>query len=292
MSKRLEIKTRINTLDEVKGIMSALKNLALLEIRKLDVFLSTQERVVSSIEAVSRDFLNFYPQLQTVSGKIQQLWIVIGSERGFCGDFNKTLSQFVQEHAKQDNMLFLIIGNKLYDKFQDDPRVASHINGHSVAEEIHTTLLHLAEVLNHLHQQFEMSKIGRISAVYYDYKQKAARLRQLLPLVAPEIKSEFAHPPLLNLEPAEFLAQLTDQYLYAALHQVFFASLMMENQMRQEHMENAIHHLEKNNAQLRLQYNRVRQEEIIEEIEVILLSAEVLSKAEKSRTEFDHVKSR
>jgi F-type H+-transporting ATPase subunit gamma len=52
---------------------------------------------------------------------------------------------------------------------------------------------------------------------------------------------------------------------------------MIENQMRLEHMEKAIQRLEKNEAQLRLNYNRIRQEEIIEEIEVILLSAEALS---------------
>lgn len=52
------------------------------------------------------------------------------------------------------------------------------------------------------------------------------------------------HAPLLNLEPARFLLQLTDQYLYAALHEVFSASLMAENRKRLEHMDNAIRRLE------------------------------------------------
>ena len=46
MSKRHEIKSRIATLTEIKGILNAMKNLALLEIRKLDTFLTTQQRVV------------------------------------------------------------------------------------------------------------------------------------------------------------------------------------------------------------------------------------------------------
>ena len=57
MSKRHEIKSRIATLDEIRNILNAMKNLALLEIRKLDIFLTTQQRVVSSIEAASQDFL-------------------------------------------------------------------------------------------------------------------------------------------------------------------------------------------------------------------------------------------
>ncbi|MDR4517321.1 MAG: F0F1 ATP synthase subunit gamma [Nitrosomonas sp.] len=282
MSKRHEIKKRITTLDEIKGILNAMKNLALLEIRKLDVFLSTQQRVVSSIESVSQDFLSFHPHPQTSPAALQQLWIVIGSERGFCGDFNKALFEFVQTREQQENTLLLIVGSRLHDKFQGDQRVVACINGHGVADEIQVTLLHLAEILNQLHQHLTLEKIGQISAVYHDYEKETVNLRQLLPLAPPQKKSDFAYPPMLNVEPVQFLAQLTDHYLYAALHQVFYTSLMMENHMRLEHMENAIRRLEKNDAQLHQHFNRVRQEEIIEEIEVILLSAEALSNTGES----------
>lgn len=277
MSKRHEMKSRIATLDEIRNILNAMKNLALLEIRKLDIFLTTQQRVVSSIEAASQDFLSFYSHLQSLPKDLQQLWIVIGSERGFCGDFNKTLHQFVQSHEQRENQLLLVVGNRLHAKFQDDKRVVAFLGGHSVAEEIHTTLLHLTEVLSRLHQQLQLEKIGSISAVYYDNDSGTVKLRQLLPLALPQQKSEFSYPPVLNLEPSQFWTLLTDHFLYAALHEVFYTSLMIENQMRLEHMEKAIQRLEKNEAQLRLNYNRIRQEEIIEEIEVILLSAEALS---------------
>lgn len=282
MSKRHDIKKRIATLDEISGIMNAMKNLALLEIRKLDVFLSTQKRVVSGIESVSQDFLSFYPHLQTLPTKLQQLWIVIGSERGFCGDFNKALFEFVQTQEQQEDTLLLVVGSRLHDKFQSDQRIVTYINGPSVADEIQVTLLHLAEILNQLQQHLTLETISQISAVYHDNEKNTVSLRQLLPLAAPSTKSDFAYPPILNVEPVQFLAQLTDHYLYAALHQVFYTSLLMENHIRLEHMENAIRRLEKNNAQLRLHYNKVRQEEIIEEIEVILLSAEALSNSDKS----------
>ncbi|SET37309.1 F-type H+-transporting ATPase subunit gamma [Nitrosomonas marina] len=283
MSKRHDIKTHIATLGEIKGILSAMKNMALLEIRKLDVFLSTQQRVITSIESLSHDFLGFYGHLQTIPDDFQHLWIVIGSERGFCGDFNKMLGEFVRTHDSLDgNSLFVVVGNQLLTKFTDDKRVVASISGHSVSEEIQVTLLHLAEILNQLQQQFKLEKIGRISAVYHDNYEKTVRFRQLLPLETPQKAPDFAYPPQLHLKPSQFLAQLTDQYLYAALHQIFYSSLMVENHMRLEHMENAIHRLEKNVENLQLQYNKVRQEEIIEEIEIILLSAEALSDTQAS----------
>ena len=277
MSKRHEIKNRIATLGEIKGIMNAMKNLALLEIRKLDVFLSTQQRVVANIETASQDFLSFYAHLQALPEDVQQLWIVIGSERGFCGEFNKALYQFVQTYDQQNNRLLLIVGSQLHTKFRDDPHVAACLNGHSVAEEIHTTLLRLTEILNRLQKQFKLENIGRISAVYHDNETCSVKLRQLLPFFFLQKEQEFPHPPLLNLEPSKFLTQLTDHYLYAVLHEVFYTALTVENRMRLEHMEKAIHLLEKKETQLQMNYNKVRQEEIIEEIEVILLSAEALS---------------
>jgi F-type H+-transporting ATPase subunit gamma len=51
---------------------------------------------------------------------------------------------------------------------------------------------------------------------------------------------------------------------------------MAENRRRLEHMENALHRMEGKIEDLRRRRNVLRQEEIVEEIEVILLSAESL----------------
>lgn len=283
MTKRREIKEHLVTLDEIEGIMNAMKNLALLEIHKLDVFLATQRRSVASIEGATQDFMSFYSHLQLYTDGLQQLWIVIGSERGFCGDFNESLLHFLDAYTLQSDILLLAVGRELEVKFHNDARITAFIEGHSVAEEIQRTLLHLTGVLNQLQQRLELAKIGRISAVYYDDATDAIQLRQLLPLTAPKVKSAFSHPPVLNLEPDQFLSQLTDQYLYAVLHEVFYASLMVENRKRLEHMNKAIHHLQQNQAQLSLSYNNLRQEEITEEIEIILLSAKALSEEDKPK---------
>ncbi len=169
----------------------------------------------------------------------------------------------------------LVVGSRLETKLHQVARIAAFVKSHSVVEEVQATLLHLVEVLNKL-QQLEPDRMACIKALYYDDESGQITLRQLLPLAVPKLKSAYAHPPLLNIEPAQVLSHLTDQYLYAALHEVFYSSLMVENHMRLEHMNRAIHRLEKDVAGLRLRYNRLRQEEIIEEIEIIMLSAEAL----------------
>ena len=274
MSKRREVKGRLATLDEIDGIMIAMKNLALLEIHRLESFLATQRRAVASIEAAAQDFLGFYPETAAHPGGARQLLLVVGSERGLCGDFNETLLAPLAAAMQQDT-LAVVVGRRLEAKLQGDQRIAAFVEGPGVAEEVPAALVRLAGVLDELQQQ-RPEEAWRIGALYHDDESGAPRLRQLLPLAAPETKPVYSHPPLLNLEPAQFLSQLTSQYLYAVLHEVFYASLMAENRKRLEHMDSAIRRLEKDEAKLRLRYNALRQEEIIEEIEIIMLSAEAL----------------
>jgi len=56
-------------------------------------------------------------------------------------------------------------------------------------------------------------------------------------------------------------------------YEIFYTSLLAENHQRVQHLEGAVKHLDDESAKLRRQINARRQEEIIEEIEVILLSA-------------------
>ena len=280
MSKRREVQNRLSMLDEIDGIMVAMKNLALLEAHKLETFLATQRRAVSGIETAAQDFLHFYPQTLVHTDGMSQLLLVIGSERGFCGGFNETLLGPIAVAAQQEDTLLVAVGRRLGAKLQDDKRITAFVEGPSVADEVPPALVRLARVLGELQQRPEAA--WRLSALYHDDESGKPRMRQLLPLAAPTGKSAHPHAPLLNLEPARFLSQLTSQYFYAALHEVFYASLMAENRRRLEHMENAIRRLEKDEAKLRLRYNALRQEEIIEEIEIIMLSAEVLSGKENS----------
>lgn len=290
MSKRREVRERLTALDEIDGIMVAMKNLALLQTRRLATFLVTQSRAVAGIEAAAEDFLSFHPDAIAHIDDMRQLLIIIGSERGFCGDFNEALLGPLNDATNQEGTLIVAVGHRLEGKLQADTRVAAFIEGPSVAEEVQAVLARLAKVLRELQQQ-RPEEVMQISALYHD-ENGEVRLRQLLPLTrlktkltGLKTKSAYPYPPLLNLEPSQFLSQLTEQYLYAALHEVFYASLMAENRKRLEHMDSAIRRLEKDVAGLRLRYNALRQEEIIEEIEIIILSAEPL------KNNFDRLRS-
>jgi F-type H+-transporting ATPase subunit gamma len=73
-----------------------------------------------------------------------------------------------------------------------------------------------------------------------------------------------------------------DHYLLAALYGRLYGSLAAENR-RLEHMEYALRRLDKTIARPAIKHNAPRQEEIVEEIEVILSSERAFADRRKNR---------
>ena len=277
MSRRRDLQEHRHSLDEIRNIMNSMKTLAYMETRKLSRFIGAQHTVVNSIEEVAADFLSFHASDLSDSGETTPVYLLLGSERGFCGDFNQRLLQQLEASLESPSAmppLLMIIGHKMQTLLQDDKRVFAMLKGASVVEEVSTVLDQLVNELLALQQQH-----GKISlyAVYHCGEEGTA-IQKLLPPFPHYLhqKAHFSLPPLLNVPPAEFLLDLTDQYLFAALHEILYTSLLAENHQRVIHLEGAVKHLDSESAELTHRANALRQEEIIEEIEVILLSSTTL----------------
>ncbi len=275
MTRRRDLVRRIATYGEINGIMVAMKNLAFVETRRLAGFLDMQREAVAMVEAAAADFLGFYGDRLNHAPPAAQIHLLIGSERGFCGDFNDAL--LVQAPPAPGAGPVIVVGSRLAARMPGDADVAVFLEGPSVGEEVQPVLVRLVQQLRDLQQRHRGAPLQGLTAHYHGGENGEVVSRRLLPLPEPRKPGpKHAFPPLLNLAPFDFLSHLTDQYLYAVLHEVFYRSLMAENRQRLEHMDNALRKLDKDMARLRQQHNRLRQEEIIEEIEVILLSAEAL----------------
>jgi F-type H+-transporting ATPase subunit gamma len=276
MSRRREVLQHLVALKDIDGIMVAMKNLALLETNRLAKFLDTQRRVVKSMDMAASDFLHFYPQAPAQGRRLLTLLVTIGSERGLCGDFNESLLEPLRAATGQSETIVVLVGSRLTAKVSQDSRVTAFVEGPSVGGEIHAALMRLVKVLGEV-QQRQPERAWCINALYHDHQSEKVGLRRLLPIQETVDAPVRSHAPLLNLQPRQFFSELTDQYLFAVLHEIFYSSLMVENRMRLEHMDRAIRRMERDQETLRLRYNRLRQEEIIEEIEIIMLSAEAVS---------------
>ena len=286
MSQSRELTLHIAQMEEIRSILNAMKNLALIEIHKLTRFQTMQGQAVAAIEQAALDFLDFH-RLPAVDETPLSIGILIGAERGFCGDFNESLINTV---AADGYAGIIAIGSRLCSRLEDSPlSIIAAIEGANASEEVPTILNRLIDAIATLSAGGDISRPAnakaihaaatlQLTAVYHDNRSGQINRRQILPPFPqqPQRTARYGNPPVLNFAPAEFLADLTDHYLFAALHEIFYLSLMTENQRRLQHLEGAIKHLDDETVNLRRKSQIYRQEEITEEIEVILLNAENL----------------
>jgi F-type H+-transporting ATPase subunit gamma len=274
MTRRRDIKRQRQSLGEIRGIMNSMKTLAYMETRKLAGFLEAQQAVIGNIETVASDFLRFHPRLLAKPEDGDTAYVVIGSERGFCGDFNRKLEQTLDDvlsHYAETSPRLIAVGHKLHSMIQSHDSSALLLDGAGVLEEIPALLERLSALLNDLYQS---QGPDRLFCIYHNARGDI-EMRELLPPfrqlhIEPQATTL---APLLNETPGDFLAGLTEHYLFALLHWILYVSLMAENHKRASHLEGAVRHLDKETTKLNHLYNVLRQEEIIEEIEVILLNA-------------------
>lgn len=274
MSSLAELSQRFVRIKEISGIMTAMKNLSLVETHKLARFIGHQRRMLANIEGAAADFLHFFPV--EGSGETQPaILLLIGSERGFCGNFNERILAALDGLPRWEPAPTLLgVGHRLGTKLEAHPNVIARLDGATVTEDVPAVLNRLMDALHTTSRQLS----GDGAALYslaHD-AEGAPTLKRLLPLSPPQLP-RLTHPPRLQLAPSEFFAELLDQYLLAALYGLLYESLAAENRQRLAHMEHALDRLDETVAHLALERNALRQEKIVEEIEVILSSEQAFA---------------
>lgn len=273
MSKSRRLRQHIGQMEEIRGILNSMKNLAFTETHKLLRFQAAQNKAVEAIEKAARDFLRFYPYSLDTDAKAPPIVILFGAERGFCGDFNGSL---INEIATAGYSDVIIIGGRLANRWSDAyPEPVATLEGANIAEEAPAIVSRLLGVITALQEQ---RGFFELTAVYHDDALNRLTHQTLLPPFQQTVQDrpDFAFPPLLNLDPADFFADMVGHYLFAVLHKLCYTSLLAENHRRLQHLEGAVQHLDNETVKLRRKSQIYRQEEITEEIEVILLNAENL----------------
>jgi F-type H+-transporting ATPase subunit gamma len=274
MSSLAEISQRLARLKEISGIMTAMKSLSLVETRKLARFIDHQRGMLANIKAAAADFLHFFPT-PVPAGAQSAILLLIGSERGFCGNFNeRVLAALNNLPSAEPRPALLVVGNRLGTKLEGRPGVIAILDGPTVTEEVPAVLDRMINALQAASGRLAGDGVALSSLAHAD--EDEPRLERLLPISPPQAP-RLGHAPCLQLGREEFFAELLDQYLLAALYGLLYESLAAESRQRLAHMEHALERLDETLSQHALARNALRQEKIVEEIEVILSSEQAFA---------------
>lgn len=275
MSKRRSLQGRIHFFKDLRDILDAIKNVALIEISKLTRTQRYRHHLLGELLSIATLTSAYHPRASRAVAR--QLYVVLGSERGFCSDFDSRIAAFWEQiRAADPDAAFILVGSALSEKPHAGTPLAV-VSGPLTAEEIDAVLI---ELLRHIADwQQESSLPTSLSIVAADGERVSSEA--ILPFEPPNAPGPLRRPTL-NIAPDAFIRQFIDQYVDARLHDAFASSLLAENHARLQHMTAAIGRIDDGLGALQRKSRRLRQQEITQEVETLLLAADYPSGAARS----------
>lgn len=271
MAKWREVGRRIDALDEIGEILTAMRSLAFIEARRLADAVGCGHDTVAAIETAIADLTTHFaadlPSHEPESGVV----IALGSERGLCGDLNDAVAEALAGEAMSPDDQLLAVGARLAQLLDERGIAHRALPGPAVAEDLPRALAGIVATIGEMMRGRGESQFG-LRVVHLD-DRGAALTRVILPLPAlPDVTRWRSRPDTL-LEPRQLYASLIDHYVFTALQVALRTSLLAENRKRLDQMGAALDRLKERLEALGRDRRRARQEAITEEIEVILLGA-------------------
>lgn len=280
-----EIKERINSIKNSRQITNAMNIVSSTKFKKYQT-LTFKSREYS--EALNIVFKNI---LSSVVGKNHVLFdgkksvkrvciIVMTSDRGLCGSFNmnaiKRLEKLIKKFKKENKKVSVItVGKKIKDYCSDrDIDVDSEF-----IQLIPQTMFEKAKIIsedivnNYLSDRYD--EVYLIYSKFISVIEYKLTEEQLLPFsksIEKIDKVEYIFEPTEEDVLIDFIPKLLNIHLYQAL----LENTASEHSARMMAMKNASENAEDLIKQLTLEYNRIRQAKITQEINEIVSGAEAL----------------
>jgi F-type H+-transporting ATPase subunit gamma len=282
MARLVEIAARIANVEELLGIVGAMRSLAGVRMRQALEVLGGIRRYSEVVGAAISRAMAFVPEHERPGRQrvraTRRALLVFGSEHGFAGAFNDRLLDHAARRMQERDGRLILIGSR----------------GAMVAEErdlkwawstvMATTPATVPEVAQRIAAEL-YRRMGRGEVeeadVLYCKSDAGGMLRIVEEHLLPPDLSRFpaasdALPPLHHLPPGVLLERLAGEYVIAELTRVVMESLASENAARLAAMEAARENVGKKLDELREEERRIRQDEVTIELLDVVTGAEAL----------------
>lgn len=278
MTKLIQLRQRIKSIQTIEKITHAMRLIAISSHTHLK---SQKNSLIKYVDTIKEYFNIVYQQsphwispLDTLNNKNKKtLIIIIGSQKGLCGNFNQTLFNTIHKEEPlilSNRCQIIAIGKKVADyAYTTTPNTLIHRYDIFNKNNISSITKELTQNIIKKSHNYEKVIIWS-NALKTFFLQKPTRTT-LLPMGSHLNKSEngtLSSPSEYKWEfsSQELLDHLSIQYLQAHLHLLLLESLLAEQAARFLSMDNATRNAKKLSDASRLQYTKLRQAKITREI--------------------------
>lgn len=198
--------------------------------------------------------------------------IVIAGDRGLCGGYNANVFRMVRDMG---DMSVVPIGKRAFDRYTNDELDdfdPDYERDYDSSE--HYTYDQAMELANTLIEEFKEGKTAKVGIVYNKYISiltQEPQVRWLLPLARPSEQAQ--EKGIFEPDPLALLDDIVPQYLAGTIYSLVKESFACEVAARRMAMDSATKNATEMIDDLTLEYNRVRQGKITQEITEIVAGA-------------------
>ncbi|NFC73837.1 F0F1 ATP synthase subunit gamma [Clostridium botulinum] len=271
------IRRRIKSVTNKRKITKAMGLVSTAKLRKARVNLEINKKYYNEYKIILKDIINFIEDSNIYidgNGSHKKLYVIFTSDSGLCGSFNINIINNVINEIKEDkeNSLVIVIGQKgrMYLKKLGINTLAEYIEIPDVptTKEART----IAKNIIKLYSSKEVGEVFLVYSEFYSPVKQQVLINKILPFTK-ENKSDNKYiefnPPVTQL-----MDEILENYLKATILNCFSNSKASENGSRMTAMNGATDNANDLLDNLDLQFNRLRQSAITQEISEIVGGAE------------------
>lgn len=295
MANLKEVRDRIQSVISTQQITKAMKLVSASKLRRsqqaiqqLRPYSQKLNEMLSNIVAtVSEDDMDSAYSVVRENKKNVCI-VVITSNRGLCGAYNSNVNKAAitavsEKYSTQyeaGNLTLLFIGKKGKDSLTKRLPKAKFITDYVELVGKEFSSQDSIPVAERLMEAFINEEFDAIDIAYARFRNAAMQeyeVEQFLPIAKAEVKEgSFSHDFIFEPEKSEFLSYLIPAVLKTQFHKTILDSNASENGARMTAMDKATDNAEDMLRDLRINYNKARQEAITTELGEIVGGAAAL----------------
>ena len=214
------------------------------------------------------------PFMQANEGVDKKLYILISSTLGLCGSYNNNIFKVSDAEITKDDEA-IILGAKGATHYANGE--FKIIEGY----EDYTSLIDdelINKIVEFVKDEYLKKTYSEIHIIYSEYKNSLVFLAKdykLLPF-SYEVEEIEGYPPIMEPDPKTLVEQLIPFYIKTNIYSKFLESAVCEQGARSNAMENATNNAKDLLDELKIEFNKARQDAITQEITEIVSASRAI----------------
>lgn len=286
MAELRELQRKLDSIRALQDVVNAMRSLAAVYVRRAEMTLAATRpygQVVNAALRLVLDKADLAPEEEPADRAA--LAVVFASDQGLAGPFNERVVQAADRFRAEraGPVSFACIGRRgsaLLALRGIEPLLWTRAP--TSLEGITAEVTELAAGIFDAYHKSGAEEVFFVFNAFESIGHFESRVRRIVPPVRDELEESagrraFSYEPILTAPPMALLSRLVEEYFFIELYQGLLESHASENGARLTAMTAASSNVEDRLAEIRGQYQSVRQDTITSELMDVVSGAEALA---------------